>query len=412
MTHHDARRRGPYKASRQARPLKPVKESRNGRHTGYWLARLIDADGARRQVGRERSKSDAADRAREAADQRNEQRLTKSELSLLEWHERWPKRRALAERTVQDNNHRMGKYILPHLPGQGDIPLRSINRGMVRDVQIALLQEGLAKTTIDGAIAALSAVLGYALDEDLIDANPAHRMRVNPDDARLQPTREQRPRRVVAADEVAAFLAVVKPRWRACCLTPAATGVRVQELFALRGSEIDRGRQVIVVYERAHRRGGAVDERIIAGLKTSRGVRGKTKEQLGRETLFPPALAALVNNQPASMTGLLYPTVRGRVWSQRNFYRDVWEPAQRMSGSDFTLYDLRHTFASRLRAGGVPLVEIAGYMGHSTRQLDGLDNTTTRVYTHATGEHREKALEVIGGFLDAVLSDRALRQAL
>jgi hypothetical protein len=198
--------RGPYKPVGRARPLTPVKESKAARHIGWWLARVVDVDGARRQVGRERTKSAAAARARAAAEEWNEYADDEPQMTLLEWNARWPERRALSERTVYDNAQRMNKYVLPHMPRGGDIPLTAINRAMVRDVQIALLRAGLAKATIDGALSTLSAVLGYALDEDLIDVNPAHRMRVNPDDARLQPKRPARPRRAVSADELAAFI--------------------------------------------------------------------------------------------------------------------------------------------------------------------------------------------------------------
>jgi integrase len=60
----------------------------------------------------------------------------------------------------------------------------------------------------------------------------------------------------------------------------------------------------------------------------------------------------------------------------------------------FTLYDLRHTFASRLLAAGIPLVEVAAWMGHGLRAGGHeITNTTTRVYAHATGEWRQKALD-------------------
>jgi integrase len=60
----------------------------------------------------------------------------------------------------------------------------------------------------------------------------------------------------------------------------------------------------------------------------------------------------------------------------------------------FTLYDLRHTFASRLLAAGIPLVEVAGWMGHGLRAGgQEIVNTTTRVYAHATGEWRRQALD-------------------
>jgi DNA-binding transcriptional ArsR family regulator len=79
--------------------------------------------------------------------------------------------------------------------------------------------------------------------------------------------------------------------------------------------------------------------------------------------------------------------------SARVSYRDVWTPAQRAAGVAFTLYDLRHTFSSRLLAGGIRRSKSPHGWGHSLR-VGGRDltNTTTRVYVHATGEHREAAL--------------------
>ena len=62
----------------------------------------------------------------------------------------------------------------------------------------------------------------------------------------------------------------------------------------------------------------------------------------------------------------------------------------------FTLYDLRHTFASRLHSAGIPVVEVSAWMGHTIRAGGHeIANTTTRVYAHATGEHREHALRVL-----------------
>jgi integrase len=75
----------------------------------------------------------------------------------------------------------------------------------------------------------------------------------------------------------------------------------------------------------------------------------------------------VLSKQPAHVSGLLFPSPRGRPWGVRTFYRDVWQPARAPAGVDFTLYDFRHTFSSRLLAAGIPLVEVAAWMGHSLR---------------------------------------------
>ncbi len=88
------------------------------------------------------------------------------------------------------------------------------------------------------------------------------------------------------------------------------------------------------------------------------------------------------------------------MWQHRNFYDDVWIDALRASGTDFTLYDARHTFSSRLLAAGLPLIEVAAWMGHSLRAGGAEVNTTTRMYAHATGEHRAAALAELERFVE------------
>jgi integrase len=66
-------------------------------------------------------------------------------------------------------------------------------------------------------------------------------------------------------------------------------------------------------------------------------------------------------------TGFVFPSPRGKLWAIRNFYRNVWTPARQKAGVAFTLYDLRHTFSSRLLAAGIPLIEVSAWMGHGLR---------------------------------------------
>lgn len=103
---------------------------------------------------------------------------------------------------------------------------------------------------------------------------------------------------------------------------------------------------------------------------------------------------------------------QGSLWSQRNLYRDVIEPAREAANVEFTVYDAPHTFVSTLMAADVPLAEVAAYSGHSVGELaavaagDGRlrSQTTLAVYTHATGEARELALGAIDGYLTKLLA--------
>jgi integrase len=182
----------------------------------------------------------------------------------------------------------------------------------------------------------------------------------------------------------------VRPAFRATCWTPLLTSARPAELFAMRRQDIDRDRQMIYVAETLTRYGATM-----SGLKQTHHI--GARERRGRWMLFPAVLSEMLAAGPSHVSGLLFPSPRGRPWRVRNFYRDVWEPARQRAGGDFTVYDLRHTFSSRLLAAGIPLIEVAGCMGHST---------TSRVYAHATGESREVALRKLTSLVTGQTTQR------
>ena len=393
-------RGGCYKPVGEARQLKSAPETKKGVRTGYFLARYIDAEGRTRQAGRHQRKGDANKASLQKVSELNAiRRVPGGEITFTQWHELWPNRVRREQRTIDTNKHRIEKYIIPHLPQRGNIPLREITRATLHDIQIILLNTGLSKGTIDGVFSSLSAVLGYAIDEQRIEFNPAHRMRVDADDPLLNPARDQHERRYIPPEEFARFYRHVKLQHRAVCLAPLATGCRTQELLGLERQDHDPTLQLILTHQRARVLGGDPDQEGVLrpGLKTTRGIRRKAKEERGRLTLYPAILLAV--SPPRLHPRLMFPSPSGRVWGQRNFYRDVWEPASRAAGTDFTIHDLRHTFVSHLLANGIPAVEVAAYAGHSTLSHCELDNTTTRIYQHPTGEHRQAALNAINGYI-------------
>ena len=109
--------------------------------------------------------------------------------TLVEFLEAWPQRFPRHPWTQATNTERIRHYLLPLLPDEGDVPLDELRRADLREAQDALLRRRLAKSTIDGAFSALSALMRDALDVELIDANPAARLRVRPADPRLDPAR-------------------------------------------------------------------------------------------------------------------------------------------------------------------------------------------------------------------------------
>jgi integrase len=435
-------RRGRPEAERGiARTIAPAAlRNERGRITA-WRAQFRDGDNRKRQLGVYRTQAAARHATEDHIAELNSDRTPLQSVTLGEWMDAWPTRVGRDARTVKTHRTRIEAYIYPHLPGGKDRRLTQITRTDLHDIQRALLERGLSKTTIDGAISSFSAVLGYALREHRIEANPALSARIDPAVTRLKPTRKRRERRWVPPDEAGRLLDAVEPRHWALVLTPFLTGVRPEELLALRRQDIDNDRQLILVHQRVTPHGGRPDKPGVLkpGLKERRRLVREAPEIRGRWALFPRvlhpgrsgrAIQAPGDEKVVALTrsDFLYVTSRtrgtrgeeltevqkrqGSLWSQRNLYRDVIETAREAAGVEFTLYDARHTFVSTLMAAGVPVAEDAAYSGHSVGELaavaadDGRlrSQTTLAVYTHATGQARELALGAIEGYLTKLLA--------
>lgn len=69
--------------------------------------------------------------------------------------------------------------------------------------------------------------------------------------------------------------------------------------------------------------------------------------------------------------------------------------AERAGVADFHYHDLRHSFATRLRAGGVHEYDIADLLGHSTTPMDSRGTKVTRGYAHGVPSRLREAVELL-----------------
>ena len=88
-------------------------------------------------------------------------------------------------------------------------------------------------------------------------------------------------------------------------------------------------------------------------------------------------------------TTVLFPTPTGRIWWERNFYRDVWQPAREASGLDCTPHDFRHSWVTHLRAAGIDAADLAEIAGHTVA-------TATARYTHPLRRSDDAVRDVVG----------------
>jgi hypothetical protein len=108
---------------------------------------------------------------------------------------------------------------------------------------------------------------------------------------------------------------------------------------------------------------------ILDGTKTDHG-----EHDAGRTVPVPATLAWMIEAQ-INLNGedcdLLFTTPTGRMWRERNFYRDLWKPTQHASGLDIRPHECCHSYVTHLRAAGINDADLAEIAGASSRDDAG-----------------------------------------
>ena len=137
----------------------------------------------------------------------------------------------------------------------------------------------------------------------------------------------------------------------------------------------------------------------------------KTKNDKPRSIpLTARALAILRRlRQGAPDAELIFdPTRTGR---KRRQLMVCFERAVRESGiGDFHFHDLRHTFATRLRAANVHEYDIADLPGHSTTPGETRNTKVTRGYAHGVPQRLRDAVDSLEEGKRVILATPTLRQ--
>jgi integrase len=375
-----------------------------------WIARYYDIDGKTRYA-RPRWNGGKATFARKA----DAQRAMDEVLDRLygigvdlpparigDYFEHWLARHPRSARTDKTNAHRVSYVLDVEIEGR---PLRKWEFDELRRRQVLSLLdymlrvEGRAARGARGIISVFSAMAEDAIGDDAATQNAFIGVRLRSNDPRIR--KAPRKSRIWSFDQMRAFAAGGRPEVRAktkkpkdarslgryeteerfypphdfeaMILTPGFTGLRLGELLALMRAGFD-GRRLIV--------GSSAHEGELVG----------SSEEKNHERIVPvPAsLAELIERRPPRIdSDLLFPTPRGNLWRERNFYRDIWVPAQLATGLDPTPHEFRHSYVSHLRAAGVDDADLAQVAGHTIE-------TMISVYTHALERSHEQIRSIIG----------------
>jgi len=308
------------------------------------------------------------------------------------YFETWTKRHPRSDRTNETNEHRITRVLHLELDGRafGAWRFDELSRRHVSALVDGLLRDqGRAVQGVRNILSALSSMCEDAIADEVAAQNPFKGLRLRKNDPRAQ--KASRVIRLWTFEQMRVFAGGGRPEVRArtrkpnskrcyppydfeaLLLTPGLTGARLGEVLALRREDFD---------------GESVRVRMTAHEGKLIGTSGQKNHD--RLVPVPPSLASLVRAATTRFdTDLLFPTPTGKLWRERNFYRDVWEAARRATGLDPTPHEFRHSYVSHLRAAGVDDADLARVAGHSVE-------TMISRYTHALGHSDERIREAIG----------------
>jgi integrase len=281
----------------------------------------------------------------------------------------WTDRHPRSERTNATNEHRIGRLVDVEVEGIAlkDWPLRELRRRHALVLVDHMLRtEGRATTGAVGILRSLSAMAEDAITDEVCDLNPFKGIPIRASDPRAQ--KKRRPIRVFSFEEMHRF-AKAAGRYEALVRTFTDTGMRLGEVLPLRPEDFDG--ETLQVRRTAHE--GVVFE----GTKTDHG-----EEDAGRVVPVPATLAWMLEaqiNLNGSGCELLFSTPSGRMWRERNFYRDVWKLAQEASGLNIRPHECRHSYVTLLHGAGIHDADLAQIAGHRIE-------TMLARYTHALGQ--------------------------
>ena len=302
-------------------------------------------------------------------------------ISFKEYGEKWLERRKgddLAARTIATDEWAMNTHLIPIL---GKMRLRALHRGHIKDLLSKKRAGGLAKDTVRLIRATLSGLLGDAVDDGILHTNPIQGIRSR----KLGRTRSQAERqqhiRPMSYEQLATFLATAEKhcptRDALYFLVMADTGLRPGEGVGLQWADLDCASRELhvqraITEDRQEKLTKTESSRVVDLSTRLVAVLSARQAELEKEALT----ADKANKADKEPSPWLFPSRTGKPLSWKVMSRTFREVRQIAGLPHFTLYDLRHTFATQLLTEGADLLYVAHQLGHSK------PTTTLAYYAH------------------------------
>lgn len=317
-----------------------------------------------------------------------------------EWAERWLK---LKKAEVSNGRYNTYTYRVQNLTPLERINISKIRTADLQDIIIDMADQGYALKTIKDTRNAASQIFKLAIDNRVIDYNPAASVRL-PSEA------PHTDRRALTREEQQWIIDTPHRAQRAAMIMMFA-GLRRGELIPLLWTDIDLENKTISVTKSVE---------IINGQSV---VKDGAKTEAGVRTIYiPQVLADFLANEPRGNNMLVCPSAKGQLMSDSGWKR-LWDsylaelnfkygdfsgilvknksgemvqyqkPKSRFAPDKIpfvipriTAHWLRHTFITLMYLAGVDVLTAKEQAGHADVQ------TTMSIYTHLDGIHKKKQI--------------------
>lgn len=347
-----------------------VKVRERPRKSGIWWI-FIDHKGKRKakKIGRDKKLAFEIAKKVEAKLVLGDFRIEDNAPLFKEYAERWIceyVKAFLRESTCERYQDALRRYVYPEI---GNRPIDEIRRGEVRNLLLRIHNKGISKSMIRIIHATISGPMSYALDEELIPANPLigitkrFQLKVKEHDS-VGPLNRQ---------EVILFLDKCReifPEYYPFFLCAFRTGMRLGELLGLRWGDIDWNGRFVEV-RRSYKIGR------FGPTKTGKTRRVDLSDQLLevlRELNRFEKLTYLLQTEDTTKEALF---CRNGKPIEQNFIRRIFKRILHLAGiREVRFHDIRHTFASLLLSGGASPVYVKEQLGHTSIQM------TVDIYGH------------------------------
>ena len=245
------------------------------------------------------------------------------------------------------------KMLRLHVAPEFDsMQVAAITRHHVRTLLARKAPQGYSRSTMKGMLTALSTVLEYGVDCDLIEKSPCGGVKIP------QPLRPAKKRRILSPEEVTLIANKLKEPYATLFLFLAVTGLRVGEGCAVRWSAIDTD-GVLQVVEKAY-------EGKIGSVKTENSERN-----------LPLPAALLARMRTLGRGEWVFSSRNGTPINGGNALKRHIHPAAKSLGIELSgWHDLRHSATTKMIRDGHSPNTVSQIMGHSSPKI------TLGIYDH------------------------------